>query len=138
MKQEKNKLYLILFVACMSGYIWLYYNITTSVKEQKSYEVCLIKKATNIPCPSCGSTRSIISIFKGDFRGAIYFNPMGYLVAMIMIVSPIWIIGDTIMSRNTLFVFYHKIETYLQNSKLTIPLILLIIINWIWNIAKGL
>ena len=135
---DRNKLYTILFIACLAGYVWLYYSIKKNITEKKSVEVCLIKHIANIPCPSCGSTRSVISLTKGDFIGALNFNPIGYLVAIIMLVAPIWIIADTIKRTKTLFDFYLKIETYLKRPKIAIPLILLVIINWIWNITKGL
>ena len=138
MTLDRNKLYSILFIACLAGYVWLYFSITKNITENKSVEVCLIKHVTNIPCPSCGSTRSVISLTKGDFIGALKFNPIGYLVAIIMLIAPIWIISDTIKRTKTLFNFYLKIETYLKRPKIAIPLILLVIINWIWNITKGL
>lgn len=138
MTLDRNKLYLILLIACLAGYIWLYFSLTKNITESKSFEVCLIKYVTNIPCPSCGSSRSIISLTKGDFNGALNFNPIGYLVAIIMLIAPIWIIADTIKRTNTLFDFYLKIETYLKKPKIAITLILLVIINWIWNITKGL
>lgn len=138
MTLDRNKLYLILLIACLAGYIWLYFSLTKNITESKSFEVCLIKYVTNIPCPSCGSSRSIISLTKGDFIGALNFNPIGYLVAIIMLIAPIWIIADTIKRTNTLFDFYLKTETYLKKPKIAITLILLVIINWIWNITKGL
>jgi len=138
MTLNRNKLYLILLIACLAGYIWLYFSLTKNITESKSFEVCLIKYVTNIPCPSCGSSRSVISLTKGDFIGALNFNPIGYLVAIIMLIAPIWIIADTIKRTNTLFDFYLKIETYLKKPKIAITLILLVIINWIWNITKGL
>tara|TARA_B110000046_G_C12960688_1_gene384387 strand:- start:494 stop:898 length:405 start_codon:yes stop_codon:yes gene_type:complete len=134
MTLDRNKLYSILFIACLAGYIWLYFGIT----ENKSVEVCLIKHVTKIPCPSCGSTRSVISLITGDFIGALNLNPIGYLVAIIMLISPLWIIVDSIKRTKTLFDFYLKIETYLKRPKIAISLILLVIINWIWNIIKGL
>jgi hypothetical protein len=138
MTLDRKKLYLILFIACLAGYIWLYFSITKNIAENNSAEVCLIKHVTNIPCPSCGSTRSVISLTKGDFIGALNINPIGYLVAIIMLIAPIWILVDTVRNAKTLFDFYQKIEFYLKQPKIAIPLILLLIINWIWNITKGL
>ena len=138
MSLKRIKLYSILFIACLAGYIWLYFNITKNITENKSVEICFIKHLTNIPCPSCGSTRSIISLTKGDFIGALNINPIGYLVALIMLVAPLWILADTIMNKNTLFDLFQKIETLLKRPIIAIPLILLVIINWIWNITKGL
>ena len=108
MTLDRNKLYLILFIACLAGYIWLYFSITKNITENNSAEVCLIKHVTNIPCPSCGSTRSVISLTKGDFIGALNINPIGYLVAIIMLIAPIWILADTVRNTKTLFDFYQK------------------------------
>ena len=55
-----------------------------------------------------------------------------------MLVAPLWILADTIMNKNTLFDLFQKIETLLKRPIIAIPLILLVIINWIWNITKGL
>ena len=100
--------------------------------------MCLIKHITNIPCPSCGSTRSIVSLTNGNFIEALLINPMGLIVAVIMSLAPLWILIDIATRRKILFEFYRKIETYLKRPQYSIPLILLVIINWIWNITKGL
>jgi hypothetical protein len=134
---DRNRLYSILLIACVAGYIWLYFSVTKNITESKSIEVCLIKQVTNIPCPSCGSTRSVISLIKGNFVEAFYLNPIGYIVALIMLIAPIWIISDVIFRNNSLFKLYQIIESHLKKTKYAIPLILLVIINWIWNITKG-
>lgn len=135
---NRNKLYSILLIACLAGYTWLYYSIITQKSEVKSAEVCLIKHFTGVPCPSCGSTRSVISLIHLNFFDAFLFNPLGYLVAMIMLLSPLWIIIDVIMKKNSLFIFYQKVENTLRKPNNAILFIVLILINWIWNIKKGL
>ena len=134
----RNKLYSIMFIACFAGYIWVYFGLSSEQSMSKPIEVCLVKHFTNIPCPSCGSTRSILSLTKGDFNEAFSINPLGLLIVMIMFLSPPWIIADIVAKRNTLFYFYQKTETYLKRPQFAIPLILLVITNWIWNIKKGL
>jgi len=37
------------------------------------------------PCPTCGTTRSLWHIFHGHFRQAWAFNPLGFLVVVILI-----------------------------------------------------
>jgi hypothetical protein len=133
-----NKLYSIMIIACIAGYIWLYFGLSHEYSVGKPIEVCLVKHFTNIPCPSCGSTRSILSLTKGNFIEAFSINPLGFLIAIIMFLSPLWIIADIAAKKNTLFNFYKKTETYLKRPQFAIPLILLVIINWIWNITKGL
>ncbi len=138
MTLDRKKLYAIILIACFAGYIWLYYSISNKIVEKKSVEVCLIKHVTNVPCPSCGSTRSIVSLTRGDFFDAFKINPFGIVVATIMLIAPIWIIFDIATRKKTFYVFYQKIENYIRKPKYAISLILLVIINWIWNITKGL
>ena len=138
MTLNRNRLYSILLIACLAGYVWVYFNVTENWAEGNSVEVCLIKHTTNIPCPSCGSTRSIISLAKGDFVKALQTNPLGYLVAGIMLITPLWIALDIARKRKTLFNFYRRVEAHLKKPGLAIPLMLLLVINWIWNISKGL
>jgi len=138
MTSPANKLYVILLIACMAGYFWLYLGISNNRIGTETCTVCLIKHATKIPCPSCGSTRSVISLSQGNFLEAFNINPAGYIIAFIMLFAPLWISFDIITKRATLFKFYKTTEYYLKRPKFAIPLIFLVIINWVWNIAKDL
>lgn len=69
---------------------------------------------------------------------ALRINPLGYIVAIIMLLTPAWVLLDIATKRKSLLELYLKIETYLRQPKFAIPLILLVVINWIWNIIKGL
>jgi hypothetical protein len=138
MTLNRNKLYSIIFIACLAGYIWLYFNITKNLTKEKQFEVCFVKHLTNIPCPSCGATRSVLSLTNGNFIEAFNLNPIGYVIAIIMFIAPLWIITDVVMKSKTLFYFYEKVEMYLKKPKFAIPLIFLVLINWIWNIIKGI
>ena len=134
---NRNKLYTMLLTACAAGYIWIYFIISGQLTDKNSVQICLIKNMTNIPCPSCGTTRSVLSLLNGNFSQALHLNPMGFIVASIMILSPIWIVIDFARSSSSLFNFYRKAEFYLIKAKYSVPLIVLLIINWMWNITKG-
>lgn len=134
---NRNKLYLILFIACLAGYIWIYISVSQHLTENNSVELCPMKHITNIPCPSCGTTRSVISITQGNFLKAFQINPIGIIDALIMFFTPLWILADLLTNRKTLFDFYKKVESYLKKPKYAILFIILIVINWIWNIVKG-
>ena len=135
---SRSKLYAILLIACMAGYIWLLYGITNQRTESKSIEVCLIKHATNIPCPSCGSTKAVISLIEGNFFKALSINPFGIIIAAIMLITPLWILFDVASKRQSLYDFYKRTEFFLKKPSVAIPLVLLVVINWIWNITKAL
>ncbi|MDA3945028.1 MAG: DUF2752 domain-containing protein [Bacteroidetes bacterium] len=138
MTQSRRKLYTLLFLSCLAGYIWLYVGSTKNPAENHSVGVCLIKHTTNMPCPSCGSTRSVLSITRGEFSDALQTNPLGYVIALIMLLLPLWIVTDLVFNKRTLFDGYQKMEIVLKKPQIAIPLIALVLINWIWNITKGL
>ncbi|MEY5042024.1 MAG: hypothetical protein RLZZ414_1577 [Bacteroidota bacterium] len=133
---SRNKLYLFLSILCTSGYFWMYFNLTKN--PIINTEVCLFKHVTKIPCPSCGSSRSITQIIKGNIQQALYLNPLGFISAFILLITPIWILIDVILQKKSLFNWYKKLEQFIRKPKIAILLALLIIINWIWNIKKGI
>jgi hypothetical protein len=136
---QRNKLYIILTIACAAGYIWLFAGFSAHYFEQNNpAEVCLFKHATNVPCPSCGSSRSVATLMHGDVLGSLYLNPFGIIIALIMLTAPFWIAYDLITGKSTLLHFYHRTEKWLRKPGIAIPLIALVLINWIWNISKGL
>ncbi len=55
-----------------------------------------------------------------------------------MVFAPIWILYDTVAGKRTLLNFYCKIEELLKIRIVAMPLILLVLLNWMWNIVKGL
>ncbi|MCB1324181.1 MAG: DUF2752 domain-containing protein [Spirochaetales bacterium] len=42
---------------------------------------CLFRNLTGLPCPGCGLTRSVVSVFHMEFRTAYYYHPMGFFAA---------------------------------------------------------
>ncbi len=135
---KKYKLYTIIFTACMAGYIWLYFLLSIKKTEVNNINVCFIKSITNIPCPSCGSTRSIFYLLNGDFLQSLLTNPFGLIIVAILTVSPLWILFDLVTKKDSLHYIYSQMEMHLKKKKYAIPAILLVILNWIWNIKKGL
>ncbi|WP_186757257.1 DUF2752 domain-containing protein [Echinicola salinicaeni] len=139
MNSGSKKLYMLLISALGAGYIWIIYQlIFTSHQQEKGLTVCLIKNVTNIPCPSCGSTRSVLSILHLDFPMAIYYNPLGFLIVSAMMILPFWILLDMVFEKESFWKVYQKLEQKLKKPSLAIPLILLVLINWAWNIYKGI
>jgi hypothetical protein len=44
---------------------------------------CLLKKVLGIPCPGCGISHSLMSVFRFDLAKAWFFNPAGIVVALL-------------------------------------------------------
>ncbi len=136
---QKKQFYVFLLLACLTGYLWLgYIFVSNSYYKKESASVCLIKMTTGIPCPSCGSSRSVVEIAHGNFRNALKLNPFGLIIATIMVVAPIWSLSDLIRKKPSLLLFFRKFESFLQKPPIAYTAILLTLANWIWNITKGL
>ncbi|MGL2962821.1 DUF2752 domain-containing protein [Flavobacterium sp. RSB2_4_14] len=133
---SKNKLYSMLLIACFFGFIYLFYSIHYSEKD--TFRVCIIKNATGFPCPSCGTTRAVTLLLEGKFTESVALNPFGILVAIIMTLFPIWILIDLLLKKDTFFNSYKKAEVIIRTKWLAFFLLLLVILNWIWNIKKQL
>jgi hypothetical protein len=135
----KNKLYLLILFACFLGYSWLLFLKLAPVKNSGlDLTVCIFKRVTSLPCPSCGTTRAVSFLFDGEIVKSLFLNPFGIISGVIMIVSPCWIIWDFITNQQTFKNFYIKTENIIKKKKIAIPLIMLVILNWIWNIHKQL
>lgn len=55
-----------------------------------------------------------------------------------MIVVPFWLLFDLSYKKESFLKFYFKVEEIFRKPKFVVIGIILIIINWIWNIFKGL
>ena len=136
---SRNRLYTIVLLACMGGSIWLWIqnsqNVLTRAGETGT---CLIKTITGVQCPSCGTTRSVFELLDGHLINSLQWNPMGIIVLLIMVSSPIWILIDLLFKKESFLRFYGRAENHLKSKWIAIPAIGLVIINWIWNICKGL
>ncbi len=91
---------------------------------------------TGYSCPSCGTTRAILLFFKGEIMESIYSNPFGIILISIMTVSPLWIIYDLLTNRETFYVVYHKIEQRFRQKRVAIILVVIVLLNWIFNLIK--
>ena len=134
---KKDRLYSLLGWACLAGYLYLMVYLFL-LPDGSGMGICIFKHITGIPCPSCGSTRAVKALLHGDFIGSIVLNPIGILVAVIMIVLPVWLIVDITQNKQSLYLFYRRFENFVRKPGIAAILIILVVANWIWGICKGL
>lgn len=48
---------------------------------------CYFRSVLGLPCPSCGTTRSIVSLVRGDVLGSLAMNP---LAAVLILIALLW------------------------------------------------
>jgi len=134
--RSRNRLYKLLLFLCLVGYAWLLFNFLT-IDNNSIPVFCFFKNLTGYPCPSCGVTRSVAQLFQGNFVEAIYMNPLGLIVFMIITIVPFWIVADLLLKKASFWFFYKKAQVWFMQKKVFIPFVVLIILNWIWNFVKG-
>ncbi|WP_284650852.1 DUF2752 domain-containing protein [Flavobacterium terrisoli] len=100
--------------------------------------MCIIKNVTGYPCPSCGTTRAVTLLLEGKLIDSLLLNPFGIIVAVIMIGCPVWVLTDIALKKETFFKAYKKAEATIRKPWIAIVLILLVLLNWIWNLYKNL
>ncbi len=49
--------------------------------------LCLFKKITGVPCPTCGFTRGVLAMLGGDIIGGWLCNPLLFTALMLMLVA---------------------------------------------------
>lgn len=136
---SRLRLYAFLIGMCMAGYAWLGFSFSQkAVGASHTYSACMIKNVTGVPCPSCGATRSVMSVVEGQFANAVHQNPLGIVIAFLMVALPVWIVVDLFRKSSSLLRSYQKFEIWFRQPKVAITAGALILINWIWSISKGL
>jgi hypothetical protein len=136
---DARRLYILFLTLSLAGYIWIGVNTWGGETGSEIPTVCLFKEVTGIPCPSCGATRSLMLLMRGDVRGAFLMNPLGFLLAAALVVVPFWILSDVVRRRESFYRTYRGMERMLSgNIRFASACAALVIVNWIWNISKGL
>ena len=136
---SRSRLYTVVMLACAVGSTWLWIQSASLLPALTGdNSTCLTKSISGVPCPSCGTTRSIVELMDGHFITSLQWNPMGIIVLLIMVTSPIWIFFDLLFKKESFLRFYGRVENQLKSKWIAIPAIGLVVINWIWNICKGL
>lgn len=136
---KKKNLYALTLLLSFGGYGWLLWNFVEYSARNNTPTLCLIKHVTGIPCPSCGTTTAMIELVHGNIVSSLLINPFGLFMTIVLIIVPGWIIADLLRKQESFFRFYRWFETYLNRHRwVSVPAVLIVIMNWIWNISKGL
>ena len=135
---NRKRLYLLVWIAGMAGISWIAANLLIPRLASADTHFCLFRMITGIPCPACGSTRSILSLLHGDLAGLLYWNPLGMVLLAAMIIFPLWVLADWVRDKSSFLRFYRRFEKTVSTKWFLFPALTLIILNWTWNIVKGL
>ena len=90
--------------------------------------LCLFKRETGLPCPTCGSTRAVKSLFHADVARAFLFNPL-LVIVLVMIIA--WLIARLAIGRE-------RMAAFMMRNHRVIPagLILGLLLNWVYLLIR--
>jgi Protein of unknown function (DUF2752) len=131
----------IIAATCLLGYFLVYQAIQHNAKPNcNNIEIgfCLFKKATTLPCPACGTTTAFLLLLKGEIRNAVLKNPFVIFVFLYLLIAPFWLLYDILFKQKTIDKYYNKAQLFLSKKIPLTIFFILVILNWIWNIKKGL
>ena len=136
---KKKHLYIFLLGFSIAGYIWLGWNLVDANAHESVPTFCLFKQVTGLPCPSCGTTRAIISLMQGNFRESLFVNPFGIIGSLALIIIPFWVLIDIIKRNDSFYRLFLKMESLFATKHwVAFSAIIVVMLNWFWNMSKGL
>lgn len=137
MMSELRKFYYFTTSFLLLGISWVGWNLFCFQQAKPGLQICVLKNTVGVACPSCGTTRSILHLLHGDISSAVLLNPFGIFAFIGLMVVPFWLLYDYFNSKRTLWTIYVQCISFFQNRKFTFFVIALVLLNWIWNIQKG-
>jgi hypothetical protein len=87
---------------------------------------CVFRGISGIPCPTCGATRSLLSLTKGNFAGALTMNPLvAILVPPAVVLCAYSIITLLFGMRRMTFIFSER-----EKDGIRIAAVMIVLLNW--------
>ncbi len=127
----RRRLYFLALFLGLAGQIWIAYSYKKLERREEAFNTCIFKQVTGIPCPSCGSIHSIVSILHGDLKKAFAENPLGFAGILIVAVIPYWILADLILGRESFYRFYLRINAFLKRKVVLFGLLFIVLLIWL-------
>ena len=134
----KRHLYQLVALLSILAYGWLIYNSFFLNTGEEGIIVCWFRTISGLPCPACGSTSGMVEIFKGHFHKAFQYNPFAFSSLLILIIASLWVSYDIVLKKDGFYKFYLTVNEKLKKKRIIIPIILLFLIIWMWNIYKAI
>ena len=130
----RRQLYFLALFLGLAGQIWIAYSYKKLERQEEAFNTCIFKRVTGIPCPSCGTIHSIVSILHGDLRKALNENPLGFAGILVVAIIPYWMLADLVLGRESFYKFYLLINTFLKKKPVLFGLLLSVLLLWVYKL----
>ena len=95
---------------------------------------CPFKAVTGLPCPGCGGLRAFELLTQGKVAQALWTNPLSVVVMLFFAVSAGWLLIDLVRGGRSWIDFWgHRWPRWA-----VVVAAVVLLLNWGWNIYKGL
>lgn len=96
--------------------------------SDKPVILCLFRRMTHLPCPFCGTTRTLAALSRGELISAFLFNPLACTLFILTLSTALFLLFYLPFQKEK------KIQLWPKNgSKYTVKIsLLLILANWIY------
>lgn len=128
----KGELNLPLIYFMVIGTCILFFYVLYLVKQIPRIP-CVFKTITGLPCPTCGATRALKSLFQFDIVSAFLWNPMLFLAGIAFIA---WVVYGFYMSfsgKKAKIILTGKEKRFLRWG-----VVILILFDWIYLAIAGI
>lgn len=88
-------------------------------------ETCLVQRTTGYPCPTCGSTRSVLALLRGDLPGSLRASPLLWVAGALLG----WIAGRRLLRGPS------KVDPAGIRPWQLLLGVALLLANWAWVLA---
>ncbi len=95
---------------------------------------CPFKAVTGLPCPGCGGLRAFELLTQGKVAEALWTNPLSVAAMLFFAVSAVWLFVDIVRDGRTWLDFWGRRWPLWA----VIVAVTVLLLNWGWNIHKGL
>ena len=94
---------------------------------------CHFKEITGHPCPTCGTTRLVLSIFNFDFKAAFFYNPFVFVSGILL---GLWTLTGFIpvFFKKKLVISFSALE----KKVLIFLFLILFLLNWAYLWVNGI
>lgn len=92
---------------------------------------CLLHRLTHIPCPTCGSTRALIALGRGEIATALALNPLLVLLGFGLILGAAVLVAATGAGRDLSRIWQSQDAGRWRRLGIAA-----IVLNWIYLLAR--
>ena len=132
----RRQLYFLAPFFGLAGQVWIVYSYKKLERQEEAFNTCIFKRVTGLPCPSCGTIHSVVSILHGNFRKALSENPLGFVGILLVAIVPFWILADLALGRESCYRFFLATERQLKKRWMLFPFLGLILLIWLYKLGS--